>query len=284
LEEIEVRGELGVRGDFSWESLRRVSLSGVRRITAGAFRFCRNLADLKLSQDLEVIGEYAFSDCTCLCEINLPPGLISIGSWAFGGCRRLQEVGASLNVVSLGEYVFCLCSSLAEVTFGTRLGWIGVSAFESCRLVVVDLSATCCRVIDRAAFNYWNSLLRVRLSATLERIGDSAYKGTGMSEIEMGHCERLEKVGAFWEGVSLQRLSFPDHHVNVNSRFVEHCRSLLNIDLNEGTTISLNELKAVRLIGLNFLEWISISARMAYSECAFLRCCGHVTRPLRPAV
>jgi hypothetical protein len=63
LEEIDVRGELGVRCDFSWDSLRRVSLSGVRRITAGSFRFCSNLVDVKLSQELEVIENRAFCWC-----------------------------------------------------------------------------------------------------------------------------------------------------------------------------------------------------------------------------
>jgi hypothetical protein len=209
---------------------------------------------------------------------------MSIGDRAFGGCFRLQKVEPSLNVVSLGQYVFCFCDLLVEVAFGERLRWIGVSAFECGRLVAVDLSATCCRVIDGAGFSYCDSLLRVRLSATLERIGYSAFRKAGMSEVKMGHCERLKRVewGAFMDEGNLQRLSFPDHHVNVDSSFVDHCKSFLNIDLHEGTTTSLSELKEVRLIGLNFFECSSISATMTYGECALLRV--QATRPLRPAI
>jgi hypothetical protein len=193
-------------------------------------------------------------------------------------------VEPSLNVVSLGEFAFYLCDPLAEVTFGERVTWIDVSAFEYSRLVAVDLSTTCCRVIGRAAFSYCELLLRVQLSATLECIGDYAFRWTSVSEVAMGHCERLERVGreAFAEERNLQRLPFPDHLINVDSSFVDRCKSLLSIDLHEGETTCFKKMKAVRVIGLNFFEWSSISAAMTYGECALLRV--QATRPLRPAI
>lgn len=57
-----------------------------------AFRNCKNLISVTISDNVTTIGHDAFEHCTGLTTINIPQNLISIGSWAFADCPSLEKV------------------------------------------------------------------------------------------------------------------------------------------------------------------------------------------------
>jgi hypothetical protein len=57
-----------------------------------AFEECSGLTKLKLSNNLEKIGEYTFWGCTSLEAVEVPKSVKSIGKCAFGGCTSLKEI------------------------------------------------------------------------------------------------------------------------------------------------------------------------------------------------
>ena len=57
-----------------------------------AFEECSGLTKLKLSNNLEKIGEYTFWGCTSLKTVEVPKSVKSIGKGAFGGCTSLTEI------------------------------------------------------------------------------------------------------------------------------------------------------------------------------------------------
>jgi hypothetical protein len=237
---------------------------------------------VNLSRQLEVIDEYAFYDCRSLYQVNLPPDLISIGDEAFRGCERWQEVDLPLNLVSLGKLAFGRCVKLRKVAFGQRVVWIGTWAFWRCEsLVAIDLSATCCRVIDAEAFSQCTRLLHVSLSAALEHVGEHAFRETSMIRIDMAHCERLQSVkrGAFADVKSLRRLTLPDHHVSFGDYFVDGS-SFWILDVNERVLEGSRRLNSLRLIGLDFVGSESMKTTMTYGECASFG--SRPSRPRRP--
>ena len=62
----------------------------VRRIEdTHVFYGCYKLSYVRLSRNLEYIGDNAFMHCHSLTSIFIPPTCTKIGNYAFGGCERL---------------------------------------------------------------------------------------------------------------------------------------------------------------------------------------------------
>jgi len=61
----------------------------VKRIEYGVFKSCSSLEFVKLSTNLEYIGEWAFENCESLTAIFIPPSCTEIDECAFSGCKKL---------------------------------------------------------------------------------------------------------------------------------------------------------------------------------------------------
>ena len=66
-------------------------------------------------KEVEMIGEYAFQDCTSLTSVTIPDSVTSIGYRAFRECTSLTSVTIPDSVTSIESYAFEYCTSLAEV-------------------------------------------------------------------------------------------------------------------------------------------------------------------------
>jgi len=114
-----------------------------------AFRAFTNLRSVK-ADNVTLIGNFAFADCTELTEVNFPrvghtvteneltqtpPGYnIDIGKYAFTGCTRLKDVKFNSAAV-IGEYAFKGCTSLSKTDF-PEVWMIERNAFEGCESLV----------------------------------------------------------------------------------------------------------------------------------------------------
>lgn len=61
------------------------------------------------------IGDYAFSSCFDLVEVELPDSLLSIGELAFYNCDLLTDVYLPEGLTVIGERAFDLCDSLTAI-------------------------------------------------------------------------------------------------------------------------------------------------------------------------
>ena len=57
----------------------------------------------------DVIGNYAFYDCSRLTSLNLPAGITEIGDYAFFLCSRLTSLTFPAGITSIGRYAFKGC-------------------------------------------------------------------------------------------------------------------------------------------------------------------------------
>jgi hypothetical protein len=79
---------------------------------------------------MTTIGE-AFSGCTGLGQLRIPPSVTTIGECAFSGCSRLTQLQIPSSVTTIGNSAFSRCSGLTQLRFPssvTHLG--GKSVFE----------------------------------------------------------------------------------------------------------------------------------------------------------
>lgn len=62
-----------------------------------------------------LIGNFAFSGYSSLCDLIIPSSVTSIGDSAFSGCSSLRELIIPSSVTSIGEYAFEFCKSLQSI-------------------------------------------------------------------------------------------------------------------------------------------------------------------------
>lgn len=110
------------------------------------------LTSLVLPQSVTVIGNYAFSNCFGLTDVEMGDHVRAIGNYAFARCDSLTRVVMGDGVQSIGDFAFNHCGQLASIETGEGLKSIGDRAFASC-----------------------NSLQRVALGSHVEQIASKAF-------------------------------------------------------------------------------------------------------------
>jgi len=104
------------------------------------------IQSLVLPEDLDSIGQYAFTDCSALKSIILPANLKSIETWAFYGCTGLDTITLPSGLLYIKESCFAHCDSLTRLTnLSLQPISIGSNVFSNstllnCKLIVSDES------------------------------------------------------------------------------------------------------------------------------------------------
>ena len=101
-------------------------------IGAYAFKNCSDLTSLTLPSSVTRIGAYAFKNCSGLTSLTLPSSVTRIGDYAFYNCSGLTSLTLPSSVTSIGEFAFRYCSGLTSLTIPSGVTSIGMSAFEYC--------------------------------------------------------------------------------------------------------------------------------------------------------
>ena len=134
--EIKLTGELskigmgsGQVGAFAYNTqITKCDLSGVTdwgtpaTLPGNVFTSCTALQEVKLPDNVQVIGEYAFFNCTALTTVNLPQ-VTQIDQYAFQLCTSLAELTLD-KVAAIDKCAFFGCTSLKTLKLPkcTRFG------------------------------------------------------------------------------------------------------------------------------------------------------------------
>jgi len=84
-----------------------------------------------LPQELTIIGDSVFSDCSSLTSVSFPEGLQQVGENAFFGCSSLTSVTFPEGLQQVGDHAFRECSSLTSVTLPQGVHQLGRYAFDT---------------------------------------------------------------------------------------------------------------------------------------------------------
>jgi len=125
LEHVEVVGE----NCFKFSALEEICLTSARKIREFAFSNCLKLRNIKFSDRLKAIGDFAFSGDSALVNCHIPTG--KIGASAFMGCTNMEQLSLG-KVSSIGDAAFLDCTSLKSVVIPSTMKEIGCEAFSGC--------------------------------------------------------------------------------------------------------------------------------------------------------
>ena len=97
-----------------------------------AFWGCYSLTSVTIPASVAIIGDGTFQHCENLTSVAIPDSVINIGNSAFSNCTNLSSVTIGNSVTTIGEFAFSHCTNLASVTIGDSVTTIGEYAFFYC--------------------------------------------------------------------------------------------------------------------------------------------------------
>lgn len=243
---------------FEGSHLLRIDIPGsVKRIGNEAFKECKGLETLTLSEGLEEIGDSAFLSCESLKGVALPDSVVKIGDKAFSGCAAMETLTLSKGLADIPGQAFAGCG-MKTLVVPDNIKKIGNYAFADCE------NLTTASLPDGVAFgdhlfSGCSSLKSVTLPKGIAGIPDSMFYGCGFKALPLpdsvttigeeafAACAQLESVdipdritgigsGAFKECPALKRAKLPASVSAVSNQMFSKCAALESVEIPEGVT------------------------------------------------
>ena len=160
------------------DQIRRVVIEeGVWGTGEYSFSGCTNLTEVEFPSNFTYIADSTFSGCTGLTSIRFPSSLRKIGSGAFSGCTGLTELDFPSSLESIGSWAFSGCTGLTEADIPPDVG-IGTQAFIGCtglkKVILSDGNS-----VGQAAFSGCKSLTEVYWPLSLASADQYFSNGSG---------------------------------------------------------------------------------------------------------
>ena len=136
-------------------------------------------------ENMEELEPCCFENFYNLRNVKLPNKLLNIATSAFADCTVLDTVHIPDTVISVGEYAFQYCKCIDKLHFPTYLKLIPRGCCSNCHLLS-DVRLD--RFIERIeAFSFYNCycLEEIDLPYNVDYIGPHAFRGSGLSKVEM---------------------------------------------------------------------------------------------------
>ena len=171
-----------------------------------AFSDCSRLTSLTLPAGITSIGSYSFQYCSRLTSLTLPAGITGIGRYAFYGCSGLTSLTLPAGITEIGSYAFFGCRGLTSLTLPAGITEIGNDAFHGCSgLTSLTLPAG---ITEIGSYTFYgcSGLTSLTLPAGITSIGNEAFRGcSGLNSIYV-YAEKVPKIGSnAFEGVDAKK-------------------------------------------------------------------------------
>lgn len=198
-----------VNGNGTAGKMATLDLSEAKIVKGGDYYYSRYRSTSYVHTDYytsdDVIGEYAFENCSGLTSVTFPSSVTSIGEYAFSGCSNLKECNCILasdlenSLVLSHRFWYRIPVDVIkyyqngqeltklEIPFGVdRIG--DCSFYKGANLTSVTIPSSVSS-IGRDAFSGCSGLTSVTIPSSVTSIGDSAFEG----------CSGLTSVYVSWE-------------------------------------------------------------------------------------
>ena len=253
-------------GDYAFEdckNLREVHMPmSVNHIGSCAFKGCRQLTEVSSPKALSTLENGCFEDCQNLQHFTLFDNVVNIGNTAFRN-TAITQMRIPDSVRKIGDEAFAN-TALQSINIPDDMENINARAFEGLKnlqnIEVSSINSHCCVVdgvlfnkaktvvirvlvnkdgaykvpegvtaIGRYAFSGCQKISDVQLPKSLQRIGEGAFMGTPLRNIDVSGVNELQ--GKVFAGCgNLSQVTLPMLEQLPASIF-EGCSSLASIDL-----------------------------------------------------
>jgi len=148
---------------------------GVQVIGDWAFSECRSLASITIPDSVTRIEGRAFDKCSSLESITIPDSVQHIGVYAFSNCDRLTKVTIPNGVTSIEAYAFSSCNRLESIAIPDSVTSIGARAFDSCDALTSVIIPDGVTSIGDYAFGFCGALTSAVIPKSVTHMGQRAF-------------------------------------------------------------------------------------------------------------
>ncbi len=184
-------------------SIKKIIIhQGITEIGDYAFSFCMNLTEVQIPGSVKRIGKDAFAACYSLKNVTIPTGVTRIGDYAFYECTGISSVSIPSSVNTIESYAFSKDTNLTKIVIPGSVKQIGIHAFAECSgLTTLTVRGDLPQGKD-SVFNHWfnmdivsdcNKLTTVTLTGNevqylcLNQLIERGYDDIG----PMGHIQKI---------------------------------------------------------------------------------------------
>ncbi len=188
----------------------------------GAYAFNGTQWFEAIKDDVKMLNNIVIGGSPDLSGFELPQNAVSVAPRAFYGNVGVESIICNENLLEIGDEAFSGCTSLNEITYGSKLNYIGMNAFESTPWlsaineefivingilvkysgndVIINVPSNITQIGDGAFYN--KSVESVTLPKNLFYIGKYAFAQSGLSDIDFLNCEIVYIGDNAFEGCS----------------------------------------------------------------------------------
>ena len=198
----------------------------VKQIGTELFKNMQSIDSVNLPDSVEVIKEYAFA-YSSIQNIKFSENLKTIEEYAFYECKNLSQINLPEGLTTLNESAFAF-SSVSEVQIPSTLEVIGKSAFHSCKNLTYINIPYGVKSIDNNAF-YYSGLKEVVLPESIVDIGTSAFQGcSDLTKINIPYGVEIIYSRAFL-GTSISDIVFPESLLKIGESAFQGCKNITSV-------------------------------------------------------
>ena len=219
------------RGSSTEGKLATLDLSGSKIVKGGNYYYYIYGGGYYTSDD--VIGDYAFIDCSGLTSLTLPSSVTTICKDAFSSCSGLTSLTLPSSVSSIDAYAFYGCKNLKEC---------------NC-LLDSDLETYLARTHDYWIFipvdeiKYYHNgqeLTKLEIPSGVDKIGRySFYKGVNLTSLTLPSSVTTIGYNAFYGCSSLTSLTLPSSVSSIGASAFYGCSGLTSIYVSWESPLSI---------------------------------------------
>ena len=191
-----------------------------------AFRDCKTLKTIKLSDCVLRLHEGAFQGCTALTDLSfIKPSVTILGERIFEGCKNLTRVEIPDTVKTIGGYTFLNCVNMTSVKLPAGITEIPNRMFQGC----TNLKFTA------------DSETEFILPETVTSIGDFAFMGCNFRTIQMSEGVKTIGQGAFANNNRLKTIVVPNTVTSIGDTAFSNCKLLSEVTMPIADDVKLGK-------------------------------------------
>ncbi len=220
----------------------------VTEIAENAFRKCKSVKGVVISDSVTRIGKHAFSECENLESVMIGGAVTEIGESAFYHCHALKSAVFGESVERIGSNAFYECESLINLVLPASLTTVGAYAFGYCKSLSGAVIGESVVSIGASAFRGCTSLSRVNIPVSVQSIGLGAFSD-GVTEFQVsGGNPAYTAVGGnllskdettfiqYATGKMDKFFSFPHSVKTIGDQAFRGCGKIVTVSIPESVT------------------------------------------------
>ena len=227
---------------YDLSSLKEVEMgNNVEYIGNRAFSSCDNLEYICLPETLTSIGSNAFYGCSSLSNLILPENLYSISSYAFGNCSSIYSAIIPDSVSSIGSYAFSGCTNLTDISITNDIATVYESSFDNTAYFNDESNwENGILYIDNHLITGKADLINGVIKSGTVRIANSAFAdNTSLTRITIPKTVEIIGTSAFSNCTGLTSAVIPTSVEQIESSAFTGCTSLGQVSVyNKDCVIS----------------------------------------------